>query len=789
MAAQHVSLVIQSVPSMIKWLDMNRYNIFVLFVAAAMSLSACDKNLGLKDAGHITIDASIGSLTKVVNDDAESSFEAGDKIAVYAWTGDDSAVPAERVVDGVVNTLGSDGKWTPATQMRWKPGSDAHYFLGISPVHAISDFTADAFTLSGTFASDDLLVARNLDGVKPGSGVVALRFEHILAKLTVNLRIGTEFGASPAVSVSVTAKSGATVNYLAKTVSASGNASAQSLTAATSAASGYTHSFSGIQVPQDGVKVITVSVNGEVFIYEAGEDIPLVTGHTTTLGLLIGKDLLEFSGISVSPWGDGGDFLMQADQVIVFEDSGLKSYLVATDKIPVVDRNRDGQISMAEAAAVPSLGTLFDTGSTTGRSYTRFNEFQYFIGITELPDESFNNWTSLESITLPESIMTIGGGRNGDKGIFQNCPKLKTIAGKYTQNNAIIFDNQLLRVAPAAVYDGQFIPDGVEIIGNKALSHSITTDLIIPSSVKTIRDGAFEYSAIVSIFFKGEEPPTVETGAFENTSPHTITIYVPAVMNGTSVDVDASNARIAQFETAMGMGSDYFFFQYYTSLPSGTYNDHEFVDMGHGLLWATCNIGAENPWDYGDYFAWGETEPYYESIADDGTVTWKEGKEDGYIWTSYSFSIDSYYTLTKYCNDIGCGYEGFTDNLTTLEPGDDAATTNWGGKWRMPTYAEWEWLMNNADWVWTDNYNGSNVKGMLVTSRVNGNSIFLPAAGFRTRTVFQPGSPAGYYWSSSLSTRIEPNTAWDVCFSSDSGFSLSNDSRVGGDPVRPVLAF
>lgn len=552
---------------------MRRFIILSIIAASGTVISTgCTKDTVFPNAGSITVEASIGMPTKVTTDGVTSSFEAGDKIAVYAWTGDYSAVPAERAVDGIVNTLGSDGKWTPASQMRWKPGTDAHYFLGISPARKVSDFSADAFTLSGTYASDDLLIARNLDGLKPGSGAVSLKFAHAMTRLTVNVKVRSEFGANTKVGVSVTAKSGATVNYLSGAVSATGDASAQALTAATSAPTGYTHSFSGIQVPQTGVRTLVVIVDGKDYIYTAGEDIPLTSGQHTTLGLVLGKDKIVLSDISVNDWTSGADlqggWAVPVNQNIVFEDSGMKDYLVAKGKSPVVDLNRDGEISMVEAAMVTSIGTLFDNGSIEGRSYIRFNELQYFIGITELPDKSFNNWTSLDAITLPESITTIGGGRNGDAGIFQNCPKLKTIAGKYTQNNAIVFGNQLLRVAQAAVYDGQFIPDGVEIIGNKALSHSKTTDLIIPSSVKTIRYGAFEYSAIVSIYFKGEVPPTVETGAFENTSPQTITIYVPAVMNGTSVDVDATNARIAQFETAMGMGSGYFKFQYYTTSAS-----------------------------------------------------------------------------------------------------------------------------------------------------------------------------------------------------------------------------
>ena len=281
------------------------FNSLILLTASALLLSGCNKAFDPVDAGSITVEAGIGAMTKVTTDGVVSSFEEGDKIAVYAWTGSAAAVPAERVVDGVVNTLGSDGKWTPASQMRWKVGTDAHYFLGVSPVRAVSDFTADAVTLSGDYAKDDLLFAKRLEGLTPGTTPVALTFSHAMARLTVNLKVRNEFGASPEVTVAVSAKSGATVNYLTQAVTATGDASSRSLTAAASSPTGYTHSFSGIQVPQEGVRRITVTVAGQDCVYEAGEDIPLTSGYHTTLGLIVGKDKIELSGVSVSDWTAG----------------------------------------------------------------------------------------------------------------------------------------------------------------------------------------------------------------------------------------------------------------------------------------------------------------------------------------------------------------------------------------------------------------------------------------------------------------------------------------------------
>lgn len=160
-------------------------------------------------------------------------------------------------------------------------------------------------------------------------------------------------------------------------------------------------------------------------------------------------------------------------------------------------------------------------------------------------------------------------------------------------------------------------------------------------------------------------------------------------------------------------------------------NSHDYVDLGlpSGTLWATCNVGATTPEGYGDYFAWGETQP-----------------KDYYDWDTYQHCNGDYDQLTKYCNDSDYGYNGFTDNLTVLQPSDDAATANWGSGWRMPTQAEFQELLNNTTVSWTQQ-NG--VNGRLFTAS-NGNSLFLPAAGHHWGDEPSYAGSYGLYWSSSL---------------------------------------
>ena len=170
---------------------------------------------------------------------------------------------------------------------------------------------------------------------------------------------------------------------------------------------------------------------------------------------------------------------------------------------------------------------------------------------------------------------------------------------------------------------------------------------------------------------------------------------------------------------------------------TGTINGHTWIDLGlpSGLLWATTNIGAENPEDYGNYYAWGETET-----------------KETYDWETYRYCNGSETTLTKYCSDESYGLDGFTDTLTILEASDDAATANWGSSWRNPTQSEINELVNSCTMESTTR-NG--VNGSLFTGP-NGNSIFLPWAGWYNEYGINDEGSVGNYSSSELGTGMEP---------------------------------
>ncbi len=196
---------------------------------------------------------------------------------------------------------------------------------------------------------------------------------------------------------------------------------------------------------------------------------------------------------------------------------------------------------------------------------------------------------------------------------------------------------------------------------------------------------------------------------------------------------------------------------------------HEYVDLGlpSGTLWATCNIGAATPEDYGDYFAWGETTT-----------------KSNYNLSTYKYCNGSWDTMTKYCNNSSYGYNGFTDTLKELEPEDDAAYVNWGSNWCMPSEEQFLELINSSytTTTWTTQ---DGKYGRKITSKTNGNSIFLPTAGYRDVTSLYDASSRGLYWSRTLRTS-NPSQARYLDFNSSNIDTGNYGGRCYGQGVRPV---
>ena len=154
----------------------------------------------------------------------------------------------------------------------------------------------------------------------------------------------------------------------------------------------------------------------------------------------------------------------------------------------------------------------------------------------------------------------------------------------------------------------------------------------------------------------------------------------------------------------------------------------EAVDLGLSVKWASFNVGATKPEEYGGYYAWGETE-----------------EKNDYSWNTYKWCGGSKTTMTKYCTD---SYYGAVDGSLALAPEDDVAHVKWGGDWRMPTVEEMQELIAYCTWKWVA---VDDVFGYMVTGS-NGNSIFMPAAGYRNGTELYNCGNYGYYWGGTLNT-------------------------------------
>ena len=184
------------------------------------------------------------------------------------------------------------------------------------------------------------------------------------------------------------------------------------------------------------------------------------------------------------------------------------------------------------------------------------------------------------------------------------------------------------------------------------------------------------------------------------------------------------------------------------------------VDLGLSVKWAGWNIGATAPEEYGDYYAWGETT-----------------RKSNYSWSTYIWCKGNDSTITKYCTN---SKYGIVDKRTILEPSDDVAHVKWGGNWRIPTSAEEQELRENCKWKLTT-LNG--VKGYKVTGP-NGNSIFLPAAGYKNGSDVYFAGSEGFYWSKKLGFVSYDAKYWH--FNSSSVGDYYNGYRYHGHSVRPV---
>ena len=300
------------------------------------------------------------------------------------------------------------------------------------------------------------------------------------------------------------------------------------------------------------------------------------------------------------------------------------------------------------------------------------------------------------------------------------------------------------------------IPEDAEVIftGNFEENSWAESDRVMTKEA----DGIYSW--------EGEYPENFRFKAFISNSVELgITIDILSWLDGDDIYVESGAGSVIEFFGCFyGLCPEDEEDEYFTPETNG----YEYVDLGlpSGNLWATMNVGADSPEDYGDYFAWGEIY-----------------SKDNYDWFTYKYSQGSSITLTKYVTETidDWGYSfGYVDNVMELESNDDVAIQRWGGDWRIPTVYDLDELYNYCSWQYNEI-----IGGYLLTGP-NGNSIYLPAAGYYSDDLISGQGEYGSYWTKSLDNTFAPDRAWALFFDTENA-NIENTYRNTGRTVRPVI--
>ena len=424
----------------------------LLLATTAILLAACSTDsdvLPPQDLGQIRVTASVGAMTRVAHSGNSTTFETNDRISVYAWLGADNDMQ-RLVVDNSINTLGGDGTWTAEPQMLWADNTSDHYFLGIYPErNGATDYDADPYTLDfNNQTASDLLVARTT--AKPTGSAVKLEFEHVMAKLVVNLSFRNEWTIAPEVaSVTATACTEATVNYLENPVEVT-PATGQNLVVIPF--TGTSASFAGIMIPgQSGFRTINVTLeNGKVYTYTHSADIDLQPGRYTTVNLVLGRDRIELddAGINVSDWENGTSidgaeaneaysYDSNTKTITIYSGEGLK---VAADVANSGDTDiniiLDNDIDLSDIDWTP-IGTESRpyTGTFDGGTYTitglTVNQTRENVGLIGcIGSNGTVKNVKLENVNITGDGYFVGGVAGTNYGTIENC----SVDGTLTNN-------------------------------------------------------------------------------------------------------------------------------------------------------------------------------------------------------------------------------------------------------------------------------------------------------------------------------------------------------------------
>lgn len=454
------------------------------------------------------------------------------------------------------------------------------------------------------------------------------------------------------------------------------------------------------------------------------------------------------SGIS-----ETGDFTLSLDKLAPGSEYYYRVYAIQNGvaKYSKLQRfttkSMEGKISAGEVLSSASFSAKF--GAKVDVDLLAFEGLSYGICYSATNDTP----------TVEDSYVRASDASETD-GSFETTvyglgASTKYCARTYVSlNGATVYGSSILTFTTGDLGDGPVITLGVEDLTTTSFTLSGKLNLSIEEYASA--SYGFEFNGGTGLC-----TTISEDGKFTYSVPHAI------------------DGKEYSYRAVCTVAGNTYYGEYVTfTTPEAVISTDKVVDLGLSVKWAGYNVGATKPEEYGDYFAWGETEPYYEAghAYDAANTDWKFGKS-GYDWFSYKwcFGSGSVTSITKYKNSL--------DGKINLDSEDDAATANWGADWRMPTFSEMNELVYNCEWMRTT-YNG--VKGCKVVSKVDGYTdvaIFIPAAGYRNGDSLYGVGSDGYYWSSSLGYYIS-YASYLYFYGSNAG--MGDFERCSGRSVRSV---